>query len=71
LKSLDWRGFCKKCLQNLERQGVEGQNFDIKELRPILAAGGSTAFALAMIRFSGAAHKVRCHIGLWKNADRD
>jgi len=28
LKSRDWRGVYKKCLQNLEPQGVRGQNLE-------------------------------------------
>jgi hypothetical protein len=31
-ETLDWRGFCKNGLQNLERLGVRCQNLDFKEL---------------------------------------
>src|SRR5579864_6339035 len=31
-ESLDWRGFCKNGLQNIEPLGVRGQNLDFKDL---------------------------------------
>src|SRR5271167_3798949 len=31
-ESRDWRGVCKRCLQNLEPQGVRGQNLENKAL---------------------------------------
>jgi hypothetical protein len=60
-ESPDWRGFCKKCLQNLERQGVRGQNLDYKELAVRTVIISCTAYALTMICFSKIERKVRCH----------
>jgi len=48
-ESLDWRGLCKKCLQNPERLGVRGQNLENKELRSVLAVFLPTASALTII----------------------
>jgi len=52
---LAWRGSCKKCLQNLEGQGVRGQNLDNKAVRRLSKGLTCTASALTMI----------CLIWLW------
>ena len=49
LKGLDWRGFCKMCLQNLERLGVRGQNLENTRVRGSSSLSPHTANALAMI----------------------
>jgi len=67
LKSRDWRGVCKKCLQNLEPQGFRGQNLDYKGLGTLFGRVECTASALTMICSFGARGKVRCHIVLWKS----
>src|ERR1700733_4810383 len=49
LESLDWRGFCKNGLQNLERLEVRGQNIDNKAVMRFFSASSFTAFASAII----------------------
>jgi hypothetical protein len=67
-ESLDWRGFCKNALQNLERLGVRGQNLENKELAAFFAGTACTASALTMICSLSLRVKVRCHRGwVWKN----
>jgi hypothetical protein len=46
---LDWRGFRKKCLQNLERQGFRGQNLDNKGVASFFADLADAASALNII----------------------
>ena len=57
---LDWRGFRKKCLQNLDPQGFRGQNLDNKQL-----AGFSEArvyrYRLDKNLLSFSRVKVGCH----------
>jgi hypothetical protein len=60
-ESLDWRGFYKNALQNLEPQWVKGQNLDNKELAGLVKRDPGTAHALTMIRFLWEGRKVRCH----------
>ena len=48
-ESLDWRGFRRVVLQNLERLGVKGQNIDFEGLEGSLATSICAAFALAII----------------------
>ena len=60
-ESLDWRGVCKNALQNLEPQGVRGQNLDNKELAGVSRRDRRTAHALTMICFLLDGRKVRCH----------
>jgi hypothetical protein len=67
---LDWRGVCKKCLQNLEPQGFKGQNIDNKGLAVFFATALDTASALNMICSFGEEGKVRCHMRLWKKRGR-
>src|SRR5271166_2687559 len=59
---LDWRGFCKKCLQNLEGVGVRGQNLDNKGVMVSSESLMPTASALNMICLFRLGGKVRCHI---------
>jgi len=59
---LDWRGVCKKCLQNLDVKEVRGQNLDSKGDRPPVAVFIYTASALTIIRLLRARGKVRCHM---------
>jgi hypothetical protein len=66
LESLDWRGVCKECLQNLERVEVRGQNLDDKRVAQSLERPPETPCAVAMICFFFISRKVRCHIDLWK-----
>jgi hypothetical protein len=61
-ESLDWRGFCKNALQNLEPQRFRDRNLDCKSLSGIPVAVLSAACALEMIYFFSGARKVRCHI---------
>src|SRR5271166_1993819 len=61
---LDWRGICKKCLQNLDVKEVGGQNLDNKELKPYVAVFIYTASALTIIGLLPAGSKVRCHMRL-------
>ena len=65
LKTLEWRGFRKNGLQDLEPQGFRGQNIDNKGLMPLNAFLERIAFALSMICAFNCVVKVRCHI----NAD--
>jgi len=60
-ESLDWHGFRKNGVQNLERVGVRSQNLDFKELTVFFEAAAETAHALTMICFPREARKVRCH----------
>src|SRR5580704_16398694 len=46
---LDGRGLCKKCLQNLDLQGVSGQNPDNRRLGAFSEGYPSIASALTMI----------------------
>ena len=62
-ESLDGRGFCKKSLQNLERQGVRGQNLDNKGVKRRSAIFAYAASALTMICLLNLRVKVRCHNG--------
>jgi hypothetical protein len=48
-KCLDWRGFCKGGLQNLEPLGVRGQNLKNKGLAVFLVGAADIASALTMI----------------------
>lgn len=59
---LAWRGSCKKCLQNLEGQGVRGQNLDNKGVMVSSESLMPTASALNMICLFRLGGKVRCHI---------
>ena len=59
---LDWRGVCKKCLQNLDSKELAGQNLDNKELRPFVGAVEGTASALTMVYLFPTRGKVICHI---------
>ena len=61
LERLDWRGVCKNGLQNLEPQGVAGQNLDNKELASFLGGLACTAIALTMICFLPVEVKVGRH----------
>jgi hypothetical protein len=49
LESLDWRGFCKNGLQNLERVTVRGQNPENKGVVGVFLLLPLAAFASAMI----------------------
>ena len=69
LESLDWRGFCKNGLQNLERVGVRGQNLESKRVTYAFGSFANTSFAVAMICFSEFSVKVRCHNDLGKVRD--
>jgi hypothetical protein len=60
-ESRDWRGFCKKSLQNLERLGFRGQNLDNKAVSVILTGLSYTASALTIFCSSYMRRKVRCH----------
>ena len=60
-ESLEWRGFCKKALQNIERLGVKGQNLETKRVIRVLGVLTCTAFALAMIDFFKFRVKIRCN----------
>jgi hypothetical protein len=62
LERLDWRGFRKKCLQNLEAVGVRGQNLENKRVAGISHPSLSTASALTMICLVCGVVKVRCHM---------
>src|ERR1700758_3143888 len=46
---LDWRGFRKKGLQNIEPQRLRGQNLDNKRLTDFFAVAACAASALTMI----------------------
>src|SRR5580704_7383691 len=59
---LDWRGVCKKCLQNLDVKELRGQNLDNKGVRPSAAAFVSTASASTIIRSFCDGGKVTCHM---------
>jgi hypothetical protein len=59
---LDWRGVCKNGLQNLEPQGVTGQNLDSKEVAPFFYRRSLTCSALTIMRFLRVRRKVRCHM---------
>lgn len=48
---LDWRGVCKNGLQNLEPQGVTGQNLDSKEVAPFFYRRSLTCSALTIMSF--------------------
>jgi hypothetical protein len=61
LKSLDWGGVCKNGLQNLEPQGVRGQDIDNTRLTAVFAIAARTASALVMIYFFAVGGKVGCH----------
>src|SRR5882724_7558707 len=57
LESLDWSAVCKKCLQNIERQGFRGHSIHNKgltestTLRPLLLSGALfSAFRLREAR---------------------
>ena len=63
-EGLDWRGFCKMCLQNLERVRVRGQNLDSTGLAGVSLTSLRTATAVAMICSLDSKRKGRCHIGL-------
>ncbi len=45
----DWRGFCKKCLQNLDDKRVRGQNLENKRLKLLPVNVASTTSALTII----------------------
>jgi hypothetical protein len=66
-ESLDWRGFCKNALQNLEPQRFRGQNLDDKGVSALLAGFAYTAFALAIICSLNFEVKVGCHNGSVEN----
>jgi hypothetical protein len=68
-ESLNWRGVCKKCPQNLEPQGVRGQNLETKGLIASVWTLVYTASALSMICSLDFEVKVGCHMGLWKSSD--
>jgi hypothetical protein len=61
-ESLDWHGFCKNALQNLEPREVRDQNLDCKSLSGISRRVLPAACALEMIYFFSGARKVRRHI---------
>lgn len=69
-ESRDRRGACKNGLQNLEPEGVRGQNLENKEVVAVLAIVSSTASALTMICSLNFTVKVRCHNALWKSSAR-
>src|SRR5580698_3052094 len=66
LEGLDWRGFCKNALQNLERQRFTGQNPDNKGVSDSSAVSGCAASALIIICRLKTWVKVEDHKGLWK-----
>ena len=61
---LDWRGFRKNGLQNLEPQRLRGQNLDNKRLTDFFAVAACAASALTMICLFVARVKVGCHKSL-------
>src|SRR5258708_19372056 len=61
-ESCDWRGVCKKCLQNLEHQGFRDQNLENKGLAAFFVVVARTASALTMICFLEFEVKVGCHM---------
>jgi hypothetical protein len=61
-EDLDWRGVCKKCLQNLDVKELRGQNLDNKGVRASVAVFVYTASAMTIIRSFLADGKVRCHM---------
>jgi hypothetical protein len=67
-ESLDWRGFCKNALQNLEPQELRGQDLDNEGVTIRLAFLVSTASALTMICRLNFEVKVGRHKQLRKNA---
>ena len=67
-KSLEWRGFCKNGLQNLERVRVRGQNLESKKVTSPYEGCAHTPFAVAMICLSRFRVKVRCHNELRKRS---
>src|SRR5271169_4394044 len=60
-ESLDWRGFRKSDLQNLEPQGFRGQDHDNTGLAGFFVVVGCTASALTIFCFLAEERKVRCH----------
>jgi hypothetical protein len=61
LERLDWRGFRKKCLQNLEGKGLTRQNLENKRLMAFLVLSVYTASALTIICQFSVEDKVICH----------
>ncbi len=61
LKSLDWRGFCKKGPQDLDCKEFRGQNLDNKELTVLAVVSSYTASALTMMCLFSFDRKVKRH----------
>lgn len=61
LERLDWRGFRKKCLQNLEGKGFTRQNIENKRVMVFFMLPAYTASALTIICQFSVENKVRYH----------